>query len=216
MNGSRFGTPTIAVAVVVLMTAVSAVASSGVTYKVVAGKTSSGTVGFSGKTGAGTQATPALTFTDTRTSTAIGCASGMMHGAVTLGRTRTARLGTITTSSASHCTAFGGFARLAYKHKGTWRLNGTGKTANGTTPLSINGVTIVVSSTTCNLTVTGVADGTYLNSTKRLTVKPRTGSGHALKASHVTGCGGAIKIRDTITFAGAYSLSTPKGALHIS
>jgi hypothetical protein len=47
-------------------------------------------------------------------------------------------------------------------------------------------------------------------------MQPRTGSGHALKASHVSGCGGVVMNGDKITFTGKYGLSTPKGALHIS
>ena len=203
MIGPRLGIAAVAAGAVVLMAAVSAGASSGLTYKVVAGTTARGTVGFTGKTGAGTVGSPTLTFTDTSTSTAIGCKSGTMHGTVTLGRTRTAQLATITTTAAKRCSAFDGYASLTYKQKGTWSLHGVTKTAHGKTNVSINAVTLVLSSSPCTLTVTGTADGTYSNASKKLTVQPRTGSGHALKASHVTGCGGVITNGDKIVIAGA-------------
>ena len=216
MIRSRFGTAAVAVSVVVLMTSVSAVASAGLTYRVVAGRTSSGTVGFTGKTAAGSVMAPRVTFTDTRTSTPIGCASGSMHGSVSLGRTRTAQLGTVASSSAGHCSAFGGLATLAYKHKGTWHFNGVSKTTNGVTEVSITALALVLSSSSCTLTVSGTADGTYSNSSKKLNLQPRSGSGHLLKASHVNGCGGVVNNGDKITFVAAFTLSTRKGALHIS
>lgn len=212
----RFCAAAIAAGVVVLITAVSADASAGRTYKVVAGRTSSGTVGFTGKTGAGTVMAPTITFTDTRTSTAISCAVGAMHGSVPLGRTRTSQLATIAGTSARHCSAFAGYAALAYKHKGTWHLNGDSSTTSGVTDVSISALTLVLSSGPCTLTVSGTADGTYSNASKKLVMQPRTGSGHSLKASHVSGCGGVVMNGDKITFTGKYALSTPKGALHIS
>jgi hypothetical protein len=159
---------------------------------------------------------PAVTFTDTRTSTPIGCKSGSIRGSVPLGRTRTAQLGTIATTGAGHCSAFNGYAPLGYKHKGTWHLNGVNKTASGVTRVSVSAVSLVLSSSPCTLTVSGAADGTYSNSTKKLDLQPRTGSGHSLKASHVSGCGGVVNNGDTITLAGVFTLSTPKGSLHIS
>ncbi len=216
MIGRKSATAAVAVGAAALVMAGGAVALTGLTYKVVAGRTASGSVGFSGRTNTGTQAAPDLTFTDTRTSVAIGCKSGAMHGGVTLGRTRTAQLGTITGSSASHCTAFSGYAALGYKHKGTWHLNGASRTAHGVTQVSLGAVTMVLSSSTCTFTAGGAADGTYSNSTKKLDLQPRTGSGHSLKASRVSGCGGVVKNGDKITVVGVFTLSTPKGALHIS
>ena len=81
-----------------------------------------------------------------------------MHGTVTLGRTRTAQLATITTTAAKRCSAFDSYASLTYKQKGTWTLHGVTKTAHGTTNVSIHAVTLVLSSSPCTLTVSGTAD----------------------------------------------------------
>src|SRR3954467_14984997 len=71
---------------VVFVGAPSSFGAAALTYRVAAGRTTSGPVGFSAKTATGTHDAPSMSFTDARTRTRVGCTVGRVHGSVTLGR----------------------------------------------------------------------------------------------------------------------------------
>ena len=68
----------------------------------------------------------------------------------------------------------------------------------------------------CKFTVKGSADGTYTNSTGKLTLAPRAGSGHLLKAANVSNCLGQVNNGDKLVFKGAYTVTTTAGKIKIS
>lgn len=217
MFRTRLTTVVIATGTIAVLAAPAALAAAPVTYKVTAGRTVKGSVAYKGTTAKGTQAKPTVTFTDTRSSTTVGCTSGTASGTIKLGRrVAAAKMGTVTKTAYTSCTAVGGLVTLTQTQVGTWYLNGSGKTANGVTKVFISNVKAKISSTACSLTLTGSADATYTNSTGKLAVKPRAGSGHKLKASNVSGCSGLITNGDVIAFVGTFRVSTPKGKLSIS
>lgn len=217
MIRSKFAAAIIATGAIVALAAPSAYAASHVTYKVTAGKKKAGSATFAAKTARGTTAKPAITFTDDRSNTAVGCTSGKASGTVKLGaKVKAARLGTISKTSYANCTALGGAITLTQTQVGTWHLRGSGKTVNGVTKVYINRVKTLVKSPACSFTLAGSADGTYTNAKHRLVLQPRANSGHALVVSKVVGCAGVIANKDTVSFVGTFKVSTSKGRLKIS
>ena len=63
----------------------------------------------------------------------------------------------------------------------------------------------------CKFTVKGSTDGTYTNSTGKLAIAPRAGSGHVLKAANANGVPRPGQQRRHPRFKGTYTVTTPTG-----
>ena len=189
------------------------------TYKITAGSKTSGTTTYKGNA-AGTSSKPAIHFTDTTSGIATTCASGQANGTMKLGaHVSGTAAGNITTTKFNNCTGPGGLTlSTTQPPTSKWTINGVARPVKGVTKVFIGNVTANVSTNIgCKFTVKGSTDGTYNNTTGKLSVAPRSGSGHVLKASNANAsCLGLVSNGDTLVFKGAYAVTTPTGKLKIS
>ncbi|HEY2298060.1 MAG TPA: hypothetical protein VGH43_10055 [Jatrophihabitans sp.] len=186
-------------------------------YKITAGTKTSGTIAYTGKA-TGTSAKPAIQFNDASNGTQTRCVSATASGVMKLGaHVSGTRAATITKTTWTTCTGPLGL-KLTPKQVGTWYLNGAARPVNGVTKVFISNViaNVTTSLSGCKFTVKGAADGTYTNSTGKLTLAPRTGSGHVLKASNVGNCVNQINNGDKLVFKGTYTVTTTAGKIKIS
>jgi hypothetical protein len=190
------------------------------TFKITAGSKTSGTSNYTGKA-TGTPSAPAIHFNDVTTNIKTTCVSSTASGVIKLGPSVPgAGAATITKTTWVTCKGPQGTTLTTVQPAGSvWKLNAVSRPVNGVTKVSITNVkaNVTVSPLGCKFTVTGSTDGTYSNSTHKLTVKPVAGSGHLLKASNTQGlCAGTVNNNDILQFTGAYTVSTPTGAIKIS
>lgn len=189
------------------------------TYKITAGSKTTGTTNYSGKA-TGTSSKPAIHFTDTTSGIATTCVSGTANGTMKLGaHVSGTAAGNITATKFITCKGPGGLTlNTTQPSTSKWTINGVARPVNGVTKVFIGNVTANVSTNIgCKFTVKGATDATYSNSTGKLSVAPRAGSGHVLKASNANAsCLGLVSNGDTLVFKGAYTVSTPTGKLGIN
>lgn len=190
------------------------------TFKITAGSKTSGSTSYLGKA-TGSASKPAIHFNDISTHINTTCVSSTASGTIKLGSSVPgAGAGTITKTTWVTCKGPQSTTLKTVQPKGSvWKLNAVARPVNGVTKVSITGVlaNVTISPNNCTFTVTGSTDGTYSNSTHKLTIKPVAGTGHKLKASNAHGlCIGAVNNGDILQFTGAYTVSTPTGALKIS
>ncbi len=190
------------------------------TFKITAGSKTTGSSSYLGKA-TGTSAKPAIHFNDVSTHINTTCVSSTAAGSIKLGpKIAGAGAATITKTTFVTCKGPQGTTLQTVQPKGSvWKLNAVARPVNGVTKVSITNVkaNVTVSPLGCTFTVTGATDGTYSNTTHKLTVKPVASTGHKLKASNTQGlCAGTINDGDVLQFTGAYTVCTPTGALKIS
>ena len=170
-------------AALVAFSAPAAIAAS--SYNVTAGSAPAGTVvSWSAPT---VGALPQVTFRNTTGGTVYNCASASAPGTVTVGTLLSwTGIGTVNGAGTVWNTCTGPFG-IVYTHTGigSWRLDATGDTVGGVTPVRISGVNLHVAGG-CSFDYTGSIDGTYTNgpSSGTLTL-PGTTSG--LLISNVSG-----------------------------
>lgn len=187
------------------------------TYKITAGTKTSGTINYLGKA-TGTSAKPAIQFNDATSGAQTRCVSATASGVMKLGaHISGTKAATITKTTWTKCTGPLGIT-LTPKQVGTWYLNGAARPVNGVTKVFISNVVANVTTSLpgCQFTVKGSADGTYTNSTGKLTLAPRAGTGHVLKASNAGSCAGQINNGDKLVFKGSYTITTAAGRIKIS
>lgn len=183
-------------------------ASAADTYTVKSGTKTTGTINYTGQSGA-------IKFTDGDLE--LGCESGKAIGVATLGTSVASKVANIQSTTWKNCTGPQGLV-LVPKQIGTWTVNAVGATSSGTTQGYVGKVNAKVTSQPaglCNFTVTGAAAGNYSNSTGKLTLVATTTGTNVLKVSGVTGCFGVIKNGDTVGFSASYAIKTSKGKLSI-
>jgi hypothetical protein len=189
------------------------------TYKITAGSKTSGTTTYTGKA-TGTSSKPAIHFTDTTSGIATTCVSGQANGTMKLGaHISGTAAGNITSTKFINCTGPGGLTLTTTQPSTSkWTINGVARPVGGVTKVFIGNVTANVSTNIgCKFTVKGATDGTYTNSSGKLAVAPRSGSGHVLKASNANAsCLGLVSNGDTLVFKGTYTVATPTGKLAIN
>jgi hypothetical protein len=191
----------IAAGAIAVLTIPSALAATP-TYHITAGSKTSGTQSYTGTT-------KKITFIDKNSGLHLGCKSGTAAGKVKLGKkVAAAKAGTIAKTTWKTCTGPLN-TQLAPSQKGTWYINGNGKTKSGVTPVYVSHVKAVVkqkgAASNCTFTVSGSADGKYTNSTHKLALSPGV---HKLKVSHVIGgCYTLINNGDRVTFKATYTLT---------
>ena len=117
----------------------------------------------------------------------------------------------------STCSGPGG--TLNVTTSGTWKLHGTStatSTASDTIQGHIENVTANASNAVCSFTVTGGADGSFSESTQKLSVNEQAnGVGQALPVSGVSGCLGQIKNNGKAKFIGTYTTSVTGGSVNL-
>ena len=182
------------------------------TYTVAAGSAASGSAVALTGTATGTASAPAITFTDTTTNQVLNCVSGTAPGSTTVG-TGLSGTGIATIDGANttwtSCTGPLGLA-FTVSGAGTWTLNATGPTANGSTPGTITGASAAVNDPgICSFNVNGGVTGSYTNSPPTLNVAADSST---LTISNVNGCLGIINEGDSATFVGSYSIAANDSA----
>lgn len=197
--------------------AAAAIAAPAPTYHISAGAKKSGTINYTANA-KGTSSKPAVLFTDTTQKRQLTCQSASASGVMKLGKVSGTKAATITKTTWTTCKGLG--LTLVPHQVGTWYINGDkATTSGGVTAVHISNIKAhITSAVGCTLDVTGNADGNYNNSTGKLTMAPRKGSGHTLKLSNVSaGCFGLLKSGDTATFQAAYAvLASNKSKLKIT
>jgi hypothetical protein len=185
------------------------------TFHITAGSHTSGTIAYTGKA-TGTSSKPAIQFNDNTTHLSTTCVSGTASGTIKLGaHVSGTGAANITKTTWKTCTAAGGL-KLTPKQPSTskWTLNAVARPVKGVTKVFIGNVTANV---TTNIGCKGSADGTYNNTTGKLAVAPRSGSGHQLKATNVNNsCLGEVNNGDNLVFKGTYTVTTSAGKIKIS
>lgn len=191
----------IAAGAIVAIAVPAAFAAAGTTYTIKAGSSTSGTKSYTGTTNK-------ISFKDKTSGLNLGCTGGGAKGSVTLGKKVAAsKAGKISSTTWKNCTGPLNTV-LVPTQKGTWYINGTGKTSSGKTPVDVSNVKAIVkqkgSASNCTFTVTGTADGKYNNSSNSLALAPGS---HKLKVSNVVGgCYGLINNGDVVQFTATYKL----------
>lgn len=186
-------------------------------YHISAGTQKSGTIAYTAAAN-GTSSKPAVLFTDTTKKTQLTCQSASAAGVMNLGKRSGTKAATITSTTWSICSGLG-LKLVPHQVKGSvWYINGDAPTQNGITKVHISNIKAHISSKVgCSLDVTGNADGTYNNSTGKLSMAPRAGSGHVLKLSNVSsGCFSLLSNGDKATFKAVYVVKTAKGKVKIT
>ncbi len=189
------------------------------TYKITAGSKTTGTSPYTGKA-TGTSAKPAIHFSDTTSGINTTCISATASGTMKLGaHVSGTAAGNITKTKLTTCKGPGGLV-LTPKQPSTskWTLNGVARPVKGVTKVFIGNVLAnVTTNIGCSFSVKGSTDGTYTNSSGKLAVAPRAGSGHVLKAANAnSSCLGLVSNGDTLVFKGTYTVTTPTGKLGIN
>jgi hypothetical protein len=197
-----------------------AAAAAAPTFKITTAHKTSGSTAYTGKA-TGTSAKPAIHFNDVSTHINTTCVSSTASGTIKLGpKVAGAGAATITKTTWVTCKGPQNTTLKTVQPKGSvWKLNAVARPVNGVTKVSITNVkaNVTISPLGCTFTVTGATDGTYNNTTHKLTVKPVASTGHKLKASNTQGlCVGTVNNGDVLQFTGAYAVTTPNGALKIS
>jgi hypothetical protein len=115
------------------------------------------------------------------------------------------------------CTTIGG--ALAITPFGTWTLRGTSAATTGATDIvrtRLDHVGLSIGNAVCRITVTGGLDGSFNESTQKLTIDERAdGTGAEATASNVEGCLGQVKKGGRFKLTGVFSTSTVGGAVNL-
>jgi hypothetical protein len=205
-----------AAAAIAVVTAASAFAAAP-TFHITAGSKSSGTIAYTGKTG-GSASKPGITFNDKTSGLSTTCNSGTASGSMKLGaKVSGTKAGSITKTTWTTCKAPGNVT-LTPKQAGTWSLNGLARPSNGVTKVSISSVLAHVGTSIpgCKFDVTGIATGTYTNSTGKLAVNSATTGTRKLVAKNVGSCLGLVKNGDILQFKATYTVTTASGKIKIA
>lgn len=107
------------------------------------------------------------------------------------------------------CTGPGG--ALAVATVGSWRLNATGAATAAATDViagHIENVTANVSNSVCKFTVTGRADGSFDESTQKLTISQTGFAANRLSVSNVVGCLGLVANGQAANFSGVFDVTS--------
>ncbi len=115
------------------------------------------------------------------------------------------------------CSSFGG--NLTTTGAGTWTLHATSPATSGssdTISVHLENITILVSNAICSYRVTGGLDGTFSESTQKLTIDEKAdGTGAEATVTNVSGCLGQVKNNGKFKFQGSFSTSVVGGAVNL-
>ena len=115
------------------------------------------------------------------------------------------------------CTTIGG--ALNVSTSGTWTMHATSPVTSGssdTISVHLENVTILVSNAICSFRITGGLDGSFSESTQKLTIDEKAdGTGQAATVTNVSGCLGQVKNNGKFKFQGTFSTSVAGGSVNL-
>ena len=102
---------------------------------------------------------------------------------------------------------------------GSWKLHGTSAATNAATDLiavHLDDVAFQFSNSVCSVTVTGGLDGSFSESTQKLTIDEKAdGVGQSATVTNVVGCLGQVKDNGKFRFQGTFSTTVAGGSVNI-
>ena len=119
--------------------------------------------------------------------------------------------------SFSTCTGIGGAPIFA--SSGTWKLHGTSPATSGasdTVGIHLENVTLHYSLAICQFTIVGGLDGSFSESTQKLTIDEKAdGTGAEATVTNVSGCLGQVKNNGKFKFQGTFTTSVVGGSVNL-
>ncbi len=202
----------------VLVLVMGPVMATGNSYTVaVGGSSKSGQAPFSASTDTGlwySLETPAGTFLNLSCASASvpSSPSSIIHKGMNI-----VDIGEITRMYFNSCSWPGGTATVVTS--GVWKLHGvSGATSAATDSVGVHleDVTISFSTAICRYVVTGGLDGTFSESTQKLTIDEKAdGTGQEAMVTNVLGCLGQVKNNGKFKLRATFSTSVSGGAVNV-
>lgn len=174
------------------------------------------TVSVAGSTTAGSHAynansTAAISFVAgaSMSCTSVSATGNLNSGSVAWAPPDTGGLGTITGSTWNGCTGAG--FNLDVAQVGTWKVDITGDTVSGVTPIEVSSIDATVKDHAtggglCSFAVTGTAPGSVSNSAQTLTINATN-----LTVTPSPTCGGLV--HGPASFNGTFAITNPSTGL---